>query len=247
MSQAFQLLCINLDRSPDRRAEIQAQADRLGLQLEFVSAVDGKLLPPDDPERARYDAFKRRLTWRRGLSEAEIACVLSHRRAVARFLKSDNRFAVVLEDDAILSEDFTARLEAVLRAADRWSIVRLETRLSETDSPKIAPLDDGAALVLRRKWTLGGTAILYSRRSAEAFLKGSDRFFEAFDNLVGRPYVVGDVILELEPPIVREKRAAPSTIEATRSGDAHKKRMRAIWRFAMSVYRVWAGWRRLAR
>lgn len=238
MTQPFLLLCINLERSPDRRREIAAQAQALDLAVDFVPAVDGRLLPADDPERARYDPARRRLTWRRGLSDAEIACVLSHRRAVRRFVDSDARFAVVLEDDAILAPDFRKRLEHVLAAEDRWSIVRLETRLNERDSEIVAPLADGAALVLRRKWTLGGTAILYSRRSAAAFLAGTERFFEAFDNLVGRPFVVGDVILELEPPIVEEKKAVPSTIEATRTGEAHRKNMRPIWKWAMSLHRL---------
>lgn len=241
--QGFLLLCINLERSPERKAEIADQAEALGLEVRFVPAVDGLLLPPDDPERDRYDERARDRTWKRGLSEAEIACVLSHRRAVSSFLESDAKFAVVLEDDAILAPDFAPRLQTVLAAAERWSIVRLETRLSETDSPVAVELGDGSALVRRRKWTLGGTAILYNRASATAFLKGSASFFEAFDNLVGRPYVVGDVILELEPPIVQEKKAAPSTIEATRGGDAKNKRMRLGWRLAMAAHRLWWRWR----
>lgn len=245
MSQAFQLLCINLERSPERRADIAAQADALGLELEFVPAVDGRAMAPDDQELRRYDAAWRRWTWRSGLSAPEIACVLSHRRAVSRFLASDHRFAVVLEDDAVLAEDFERRLQPLLTADGRWTVVRLETRLNEENSPVVARLPDGAALVVRRKWTLGGTAILYNRKAAEAFIEGSERFFEAFDNLVGRPFVMRDVILELEPPAAWERKTGPSTLEGARTGDARRKGMRLGWRWAMSAYRIWARMRYL--
>jgi glycosyl transferase family 25 len=246
MTKPFMTLCVNLDRSPDRRRDITAQAEALGLEVEFVSAVDGELVGPDDPEMARYNRAKRNLTWRRDLSQAEIACVLSHRRAITRFLASDFPFAVVLEDDAVLSPSFPQRLQAVLAAPDRWSIVRLEARSRDEYSEVIATLEDGARLVLRRKWTLGGTAILYSRHSARTFLDRTERFFEAFDNLVGRPHVVGDVILELEPPIVEENKAAPSTIEKTRTGPTNKKNMRPVWKWLTSLNRIWSR-RRLRR
>lgn len=245
--QKFQLLCVNLERSADRRAAIRAQADALGLAVEFVPAVDGRAMAPDDPELRRYDAARRRWTWRSDLTGAEVACVLSHRRALERFLNSDAEFSVVLEDDALLSDSFAARVEAVLAARAQWSIVRLETRLNEQESPVIADLGAAGALVLRRKWTLGAAAVLYSRAGAKAVLRGTETFYEAFDNVIGRPFAVGDVILELEPPAAREDTGAPSTIEAQRAGAARNKGARRLWRWAMSLYRLWARLQRLRR
>ncbi|MCI4664456.1 MAG: glycosyltransferase family 25 protein [Neomegalonema sp.] len=240
--QKYLLLCINLERSKERRQEIEAQCGRLGLAVAFVPAVDGSKLSA--AEKAHYSRWRRSLTWRRHLTDIEVSCVLSHRKAVAQFLASSASAAVVLEDDALLSDDFPAVTAALVDHPDGWTIVRLETRVADKKTERVAPIDATHALVLRQKLTLGGAATLYSRKSAEIFMHRSTRFFEAFDNLIGRPGVVGDVILEVDPPLVRES-GAPSTLEAGRSGpERAARRMRVWWRF---VAKAIEGWSRLRR
>lgn len=230
------ILCVNLARAPDRRAQMQVEAARLGLDIGFVDAVDGRSL--SDAERAAYDPAARRRTWRAEMTSNEIACVLSHRKALETFLGGDKPFLVLLEDDAVLAEDFADTVAELASAPALWRLVRLETRLADDPGRAVAALPSGRKLVVKRKWTLGGAATLFSRGSAQRFLEGSARFFEAYDNLLGRPGVAGGVIFELDQPVVAE-RGVESTLEtqASRAAPA-KKRMRAWWRLTKSLERA---------
>lgn len=90
---------INLARRPDRRAFMQAQADRLGLQLDFIEAVDAQTAAPEFDEIEVRDGLHGRM------SKGDLACTLSHRKFWRLFLETGEPYAVVLEDDAILSDD----------------------------------------------------------------------------------------------------------------------------------------------
>ena len=87
-------LVINLARETTRLAFQRQQADRLGLDLEVVAAVQADALSPpaDDPCWTR---------WQRPLRDVEKAALLSHRAVWARVIALDAP-ALVLEDDAWL-------------------------------------------------------------------------------------------------------------------------------------------------
>ena len=88
---------INLDRRPDRLDTISGDLHRLGLSFERVPAVDARLLPPED--KADRNPLMR---------AGSKACMLSHSEALRRFLASDRRAAMILEDDAELASDLPA-------------------------------------------------------------------------------------------------------------------------------------------
>lgn len=233
-------LCVTLARAPDRRAFMAEQSARISTPLRFVDAVDGRALTAD--ERGRYSSSRRRATWRAEMTDNEIACVLSHRKALRRFLDGDADVVALLEDDASLAPDFDAVVQALAARADAWDLVRLETRLFDDPGVAVGVVGEGDAarrLVIKRKWGLGGAGVLYHRRAAERFLAATQTFFEAYDNLVGRPWIAG-VVLELDRPVVRE-RGGQSTLETAASrADTQKKCMRGWWRAHVTVTRLGA-------
>ena len=120
------LVCyvINLDRSPDRMETARQQLDRTGLAWERVSAIDGKTLGPPPWPDVDHRAYRANMG--RELSPNEVACNLSHIRALKQFLASDKQFCVMLEDDFALSpEEFTGVLAALVRERQHWDVVRL--------------------------------------------------------------------------------------------------------------------------
>lgn len=90
---------INLARRPDRRAFMQAQADRLGLAFDYVDAVDAQ------SPTAKLDEIEVRSGAYGRISNGDLACTLSHRRFWRLFLETGEPYAAVLEDDAILADD----------------------------------------------------------------------------------------------------------------------------------------------
>lgn len=84
----MRIFCINLDRSVERWASINRQASQLGLSIERFPAIDGSKLnpPPNFP-----------------VSPGAIGCFLSHRALWEAISHGRDDYALILEDDALLS------------------------------------------------------------------------------------------------------------------------------------------------
>lgn len=101
----MKIYCINLERSTDRRVFQEDQARRLGLSLEFVSAVDYRSLPESELiDAAQY--------WTRPIVGKDVGCFRSHRLAWER-IAAANEAAIVMEDDVVLSTSFPSLLAAL--------------------------------------------------------------------------------------------------------------------------------------
>jgi len=91
---------------------MSAQLEKLSIDFERFDAFDGSSLrlPPDAT-----------------LTAAETACLRSHRACWQKLLDSNEDFAVILEDDVVISP----RLAGFLAAPERWpgdaDVIRLET------------------------------------------------------------------------------------------------------------------------
>ena len=112
---------INLDRRPDRRTEMFEQLDRLGIEAERISAVDATLLHKQEV-RARQTPVDPR-HWRVGIGAA--ACIFSHRKALACFLKTERPAVLILEDDAVLATDISGLLHSLAWWPPGAHVIRL--------------------------------------------------------------------------------------------------------------------------
>ena len=159
---------INLDRAPERLQRIAGQLQRCGLAWTRLSAVDGRTL--DDAQRGALDvpAYRRR----HGMDpvSGELGCYLSHLAAMRAFLDSSSRFALVLEDDALLTADLPAVLQALLAHAARWDMVKLSAVHSGTPQPVLA-LRPGHDLSVMLSRCTGASAYLVNRHAAAAYLE----------------------------------------------------------------------------
>jgi GR25 family glycosyltransferase involved in LPS biosynthesis len=87
--------CINLERRPDRKADVQKQFSIHGIEnVEFFNATDGKLLAPDDLN----------------ISKPEWGCADSHIRVWRDIIEKGYETVLVFEDDAILLDGFLDEL-----------------------------------------------------------------------------------------------------------------------------------------
>src|ERR1700749_1654370 len=98
----MRIILINLARAADRRRSMERQFSALGLDFERLEAIDGRSLAPED--RALVDDAKRRRITPYPLSDNEIGCWLSHRRALQEASAGD--LTAVIEDDAELTPEF---------------------------------------------------------------------------------------------------------------------------------------------
>lgn len=184
-------LAINLPWSHERRQLILDQAQRLGVNMEIVEAVSGKDITPE--ERERYDLAERRRYFYTDLTDNEIACVLSHRKALKRFLESDADYAVIVEDDAELAPHFNEGVRELTEHLRGWQVAKLFT-----DDGKLYPLlphCDQAPVqpVFPKKILWMAIGYMYTREGARALYEGTERFCQPADVLIAQYVMAHDI------------------------------------------------------
>ncbi|RWQ69047.1 MAG: glycosyltransferase family 25 protein [Mesorhizobium sp.] len=90
-------LYINLASSTDRRDWFDAQAVRLGLNIERFDAIAS-------------DAIEESVALRFGVSKSTVACFYSHRAVWNEIASGPDEYVAIFEDDAHLSADLSAFL-----------------------------------------------------------------------------------------------------------------------------------------
>lgn len=175
----MQIFYINLDRDTDRRDYLEAQLARAGLSAERVSA-----LTPGDLDPALI-AMACDATRRPFVTPAELACLMSHRKAWGFVVARNLPFALILEDDAMLSPrvaEFAAEAPMLVRDAD---VLRVET-----DHPGLRvgpPLKRGTKIVQVHRlygYDWGGAGYIVTRQGAEKLLGPLARYDLAVDSLL---------------------------------------------------------------
>ena len=105
----MKIFVVSLKSATDRRKQITDTMKKLGLEFEFFDAVDGRKGLPK-----KYEAMiDRELTKKRfgEMSDGEYACALSHGLLYKKIASEKIKNVIVLEDDAIINEDFTTMIK----------------------------------------------------------------------------------------------------------------------------------------
>lgn len=206
---------ISLDRSHDRRERILARLADLGLSAEIFPAVEGVALAP---EAADYAGRLRRLFFGKDLSAGEIGCAHSHRGVYKRMLEAGISVALVLEDDAILTEELPHALDALLAGPPDWDLVRfLADDKVQQRSRMLRPVGLGQWQLSRPYGTPGGAyGYLLNASAAQRLLTAAQRFWVPIDTIHGQIWSHGLRVRNLWPSPVHPDHTVESTIGASR-------------------------------
>jgi glycosyl transferase family 25 len=237
----YRVFVINLERAAKRRAHMTRLLKQLDLDAEFIPAVDGAALAAAD--RAAYDPGKARVVYGAEMTDAEIACYLSHYRLYERMVRQDIGCALILEDDVEASPDLKEIVGRLLELPENsWSVIRLESLrasvVTPTDGPsigqKIADVRGGGLYRLETH-VLGGGGYLIRRAGAERMLAYGRRIFMPIDHTLDRFWENGILPFVVRPFPIRQRDDFPTLI-GPRGREVSRRRT------ALSVSR-----RRLAR
>ena len=99
--QNFNIKIINLKVDTDRKITMKEQLDNLKLEYSFFDAIDGSVYNLTDNERQYLSAVDYDININKGV----VGCFLSHIRVLEEFIKTDDNYLVVVEDDIILSNN----------------------------------------------------------------------------------------------------------------------------------------------
>ena len=258
---ALPIFVISLKRRQDRFRHMQALLDAHGLKAEFVEAVDGSVLTPE--QRRLYDRRRALSVYGADMSDAEIGCHLSHLKVHQAVVDRGLDLALVLEDDIECDADFRDLLEGVLSARRReWLVLRLQSiKGGVIAGDKPATRGDfregvrGRTIARVRSGVVGGCAYLIRREGAERMLRYAGRPFMPIDQAMDRywengiaPYVLRPFPVRQSPRIHSEiaDRKTQGTLcpyltavrRGRRAADGLNKRVFALVRLG--------GWRRFA-
>nr|WP_255419307.1 glycosyltransferase family 25 protein [Limnohabitans sp. T6-5] len=158
---------INLDRSPDRMNRIADNLQKIGLAYERHPAVDGRGL--DLCSQLDFDATGyARMHGKRPVAN-EVGCYLSHMNAIKRFLQTDEKYCLILEDDALLPTDLLEVLQQVLSSPAQGDLTLLYGNRRMVALP-VARLSGRRNIVGYWGKQTGAVAYLINRKAAKAFL-----------------------------------------------------------------------------
>lgn len=233
---------INLDRSPDRLARMQARFGAIGTAFVRVPAVDGMAL--SDADRKAVCTLHQ--DWL-SLTASEIGCFLSHRACWRQIADGSAPYGCVFEDDMLLAQrlrDFLAERSWIPADAE---IVKIEEGHNRVwlDMP-LRDVKKSFRLGRLRSTHYRAGAYIVSRDAARRLLAMTERFglpvdLFLFDAAVGEPSRF--VIYQLLPALAeQEKGTAPEGAGGTiaRSGFRREDEFaRQRRRYADELRKLW--------
>ena len=236
-SNACIVYLINLDRSPERLANVSARLTALGLAFERVPAVDGMTL--SEAEFARQTRENR---YYKPLRRGEVGCYLSHLEAMRRFVATGREYALILEDDVVLPDRLPCLLNDAIglrrRSVDArlaWDVLKLANKRRRHID--LAPLGADHRLVEYGPSVPTTTAAaVWTRDGAIRWIQGSNGVARPIDCDLQHPWEYGLCIRSIHPVPV-----AAGT-ESTMGSKDHATR--APWRkLAYEASRLVQKWR----
>ena len=230
---------INLDKDTERLQRITQQLASTGLDWTRMSAVYGRALPPEEQARLLDSAAYRR---KHGMEPAlgELGCYLSHLAVMHALLASAHRFALVLEDDVLLTPALLPVLHGLLQHADRWDMVKLSQVHSGTPQ-SVLELAPGHRLAVMLSRCTGSSAYIVNRHAAQAYVDGLLPMSLPYDHVFDQGWTFGLKVRLVTPtPCVHDEQIA-TTI--TSAGASRK----FAWHRRLSAhgYRLGNEWRRV--
>lgn len=203
MNTAVSVFVINLARDQARRVHMESLLKKLAIRAEFVSAVDGKMLP--STARQAYDAKKALRVYGVEMLDNELGCYLSHYRIYTRIVNEKLPYALIFEDDIDISPTLPSIVNGLVsEITPTWLVVRLHSMRPKVVAAKtkkfkgklIKQLPHSALMQLNTH-TLGAGAYLISQAGAKRMLEYGAKIFMPIDQTMDRfwengitPYIV---------------------------------------------------------
>ncbi|GJL85990.1 MAG: glycosyl transferase [Micavibrio sp.] len=227
---------INMPRSTERRKSAEERLKAARLDYHFIEGVDGKALDFDHPH---YDRNKRLRYFGRDLLEAEIGCLLSHRKIYQKMIEENIEQALIFEDDVILKEkNFTELLDSIMNSKTSWDIIRF---IVPKRSHKIVTQITPEYSLGRVYGTQGGAfGYMITLKAAKKMVEHTERFWLPIDTIHGRTWETGLDVKYLLPCPITTDEEIPSTI-----GDKRFDKTIQLQNRQKALYPFFRAWHKL--
>lgn len=219
---------INLDRAKRRWQLLKPQLQRLGLPYQRVSAVNYKTLSPQyihqvtdlssDPDHEYYEEIP--------IKAPNIACTLSHYKAMQTFLDSHAKYAVIFEDDAKFeAQKLHTVINRLATVPTLWDHVKLNPcpGNKRSKSIQIKRFQKDKFIMMLPMTTVGCSAgYLINRYAARQMLKYSLPYRRLSDSFNSRDWEFHTKRLIVYPTMVVQRHDVEHTREYSHLNNKHR-------------------------
>ena len=166
---------------------MSAQLEKLGVEYEFVEAVDKRLLTEQHSKLYDDESVRRRVG--RSLSPGELACALSHAHVWEIALSRDISHALILEDDAELSPEFLQTISNLALFPSDWDLINFCTTAPQMPTGNILPPNLNIGNISKKM--SGTVAYVVTRKGLETMLEHAYPIKAAADGLLSSLAIMG--------------------------------------------------------
>ena len=228
---------VSLPEATDRRARIAKIMDDLGLEFEFVDAVDGRKF--DVVNHPLYNAPRRLRAFGKHLTGGDLGCILSHKKIYQRMVDENISAALIFEDDVLLRDAFLPVLEKIKTIDVPFDMIRFfgSPKLERLKMRNVCKLDDTHHLVRHSGMPGGSHATLMRLSGAKKMLKHMERTSLPIDALLGRSWLTGINWYTVRPGLAAQDLSFDSSI-----GDERFDKKKDIKGLAKTLYPLTRAW-----
>lgn len=197
----MKIYVVNLERSPQRWEDASKQLKNTGVAFERIPAIDGAKI-----DYLKYADNKTcRNYMGRDLTAGEVDCFLSHILALKTFLASSEDCAIILEDDFLMTADFSNRLKSIREmikklAGETVSAVNLYP--SDYKFASTIMQEAGQSLLIAHRFPQSAVGILWTRQGAERVVAAGSIATMPYDNLLRVLFTGTSEGYSVRPPLV---------------------------------------------
>lgn len=231
------IFIVSLPEAKDRRKRIEKVFENLGLNFEFIDAVDGRQY--DVLNHPIYNAPKRLRSFGKHLTGGDLGCILSHKKIYQRIVNDNIPRALVFEDDVILRDDFLSVLEKIQTMNVPFDMIRFfgSPKLERLRMRSVCALTDTHNLTRHSGMPGGSHATLMTKAGAQKILKHMEHTAYPIDALLGRSWLTGLNWYTVRPGLAAQDLSFDSSIGEDRFDE--KKDVIGLTKFFYPLTRAW--------
>jgi len=202
MTKRPPLWIISLERAAHRRETVTASFMSVGQDFEFIRAVDGSALTPE--QRRLYSHWRALFEMGRGLGRGMFGCSLSHLRVYERMVAEQVPVAAVFEDDVEPTEGLVSVLDSVDDLPDDWQVVTLHSLFASSEPEPIEhpPIAGQYRVCTYRRVPFGTQGYLINLSGARRALEVAYPVCFPPDELLFRTHPAGLRVYGIEPSVL---------------------------------------------
>lgn len=228
---------ITLPEAKERQTYITEMMGKFGLEFEFFDAVDGRPLKPDS--YPAYDKTRRHLYFGKDMTGGEIGVLSSHKAIYEKMINEGIEIALIMEDDALLFDDFATVFNALEAGPHDFDCVRF------LGSEKVANHTQYTKRSINNQYSLnriaatpgGAHAYILTLAGAAKLLRQMDKNYLPIDTLLGYGWKTGLDAYVVQPGLARQDREQPQYIGNARFDKSLQRR--GLVKYLYPLTRAW--------